>query len=456
MTNLKIVLFCCIVLALSVSPVKLKAQLKNLDYANHQYASYIQDLVDSGIVSGYSDGTFKPENTITRGELTKFIVNSFTNLPNQSCPQFEDVNEKNTFYNDILKLKCNKVVSGVFENKFFPENNISRAETIKIIINTARTLNSEIFPNFYYTQFFKDVEIKNQFYEVIMSAFSHQIAEGQKDVDFNPDQAITRGEVSRMISIAKKMQNAPVVVRQKTTQGVKFNTLGDFWAIEVNLEKGGKVDFATGKIVDFGVGKGVFGGNDPSFERNSLENYWTENQKNNPNLFAIFNGSYFRDNSNSATEIALPLVVRGEVATDGYASTTEFIGQKEILQIFNKEASIVPFDENNPFENITAPNAIVSFIEQNPRSSSSKVGRVYAGISDKDKNGSNETIYFLFSKNATQAKMRIIMNYLGVKKMTMLDGGGSTQLIVDSEKIIESGRTIPQVVLISSKDPLIK
>ena len=36
----------------------------------------VGSLVDSGIVKGYTDGTFKPKNNITRGEVASLLVNA--------------------------------------------------------------------------------------------------------------------------------------------------------------------------------------------------------------------------------------------------------------------------------------------------------------------------------------------------------------------------------------------
>ena len=38
-------------------------------------ASYIQPMVAQGIISGYSDGTFRPGSNITRGQMAKILYN---------------------------------------------------------------------------------------------------------------------------------------------------------------------------------------------------------------------------------------------------------------------------------------------------------------------------------------------------------------------------------------------
>ena len=50
------------------------------DVAGHWAEAWIEDLYDEGITSGYPDGTYRPENQVTRAEMAVFLVRTF-NLP---------------------------------------------------------------------------------------------------------------------------------------------------------------------------------------------------------------------------------------------------------------------------------------------------------------------------------------------------------------------------------------
>ncbi len=50
------------------------------DIAVHWAGSYIEELYDQGITGGYPDGTYRPENRVTRAEMAVFLVNTF-NIP---------------------------------------------------------------------------------------------------------------------------------------------------------------------------------------------------------------------------------------------------------------------------------------------------------------------------------------------------------------------------------------
>jgi len=104
-------------------------------------------LACRGIVSGYSDGTFRPNNEVTRGQLAKIVSNSagFTESPDPQI--FEDVPAANTFYQWINRLArrghmsgypCGGVGEPCLSGKpyFRPQNNVTRGQSAKIVANT--------------------------------------------------------------------------------------------------------------------------------------------------------------------------------------------------------------------------------------------------------------------------------------------------------------------------------
>jgi len=50
------------------------------DISGHWAEAWIEELYDQGITGGYPDGTYRPENRVTRAEMAVFLVNAF-NLP---------------------------------------------------------------------------------------------------------------------------------------------------------------------------------------------------------------------------------------------------------------------------------------------------------------------------------------------------------------------------------------
>jgi hypothetical protein len=48
------------------------------DISGHWAEGWIEQLKEEGITSGYPDGTYRPENQVTRAEMAVFLVNAFS------------------------------------------------------------------------------------------------------------------------------------------------------------------------------------------------------------------------------------------------------------------------------------------------------------------------------------------------------------------------------------------
>ena len=88
---------------------------------------------ENEIVKGYSDGTFKPEIEINRAEFTKIIIAAVfdeSEIIGEDC--FPDV-QKEWFAKYICTAKEEGIINGYDDGLFRPENNISFVEAAKII-----------------------------------------------------------------------------------------------------------------------------------------------------------------------------------------------------------------------------------------------------------------------------------------------------------------------------------
>lgn len=94
----------------------------------------IKYLVDKGIIGGYQDGTFKPDELVNRAEATKIIVKAF-NVPYDKTfeESFPDVKKSDWFFPFVMASKEAGLLAGYKDGKFKPGNNINLAETLKLI-----------------------------------------------------------------------------------------------------------------------------------------------------------------------------------------------------------------------------------------------------------------------------------------------------------------------------------
>ena len=81
------------------------------DVPKSSYAySAIVELAERGVVSGYSDGTFHPNETVTRGQFAGMIARAF-NLPKGSS-HFKDVPKSKSLYEEISKAADAGIIKG--------------------------------------------------------------------------------------------------------------------------------------------------------------------------------------------------------------------------------------------------------------------------------------------------------------------------------------------------------
>ena len=99
-------------------------------------SGYIQSAVEAGIINGYDDGTFKPTSKVTRGHMAAFIARAF-DLPTGS-KTFKDVPVGHTAYDPVKKLAAAGITTGYNDGTFKPQENLSRAHIAVFIARAMR------------------------------------------------------------------------------------------------------------------------------------------------------------------------------------------------------------------------------------------------------------------------------------------------------------------------------
>lgn len=92
----------------------------------------------NGIVSGYPDSTFRPDQIITRAEIAALIVkvNKWTAADiGRGVKGFDDVSESDWYFTILMILKSKKIINGYADNTFRPNQTSTRAEAFASIYN---------------------------------------------------------------------------------------------------------------------------------------------------------------------------------------------------------------------------------------------------------------------------------------------------------------------------------
>jgi hypothetical protein len=101
---------------------------------NHPFYHYIMTAKRDNIITGYNDGTFRPYANVTRGQIAKIAVESARMLDlSSNGPSFRDVPTNHTFYKYIETAYANGILSGYADGTFRPEADATRGQITKIV-----------------------------------------------------------------------------------------------------------------------------------------------------------------------------------------------------------------------------------------------------------------------------------------------------------------------------------
>lgn len=101
--------------------------------ADHPNATAIKALKKRGVVQGYADGTFRPNNHINRAEFTTIIINTLQLPECENNFYISDVPEDSWYRSAVYTAVCFGYITGYPDKTFKPANLINTAEAAKIV-----------------------------------------------------------------------------------------------------------------------------------------------------------------------------------------------------------------------------------------------------------------------------------------------------------------------------------
>jgi hypothetical protein len=184
------------------------------------FYTFIRCLACRGIISGYGDGTFRPFNDISRGQIAKMVSNAAGFSEDPGPQLYEDVGSTNPFYQWINRLSNRGHMGGYpcgtvdVEPCIQPDNrpyfrpfvNASRGQLAKIVANAANVGGTPT------GVFYTDVQEDNPFYLWIMRLTNIGVMSGyecggpgepcdpQNRPYFRPFANVTRGQASKIVA----------------------------------------------------------------------------------------------------------------------------------------------------------------------------------------------------------------------------------------------------------------
>ena len=172
------------------------------DIAGHDNQPAIEALAARGIINGMGDGTFCPDQTMTRAEFTAIVVNALGLTP-QAGTSFADVPEQ-AWFAPYVGTACNYgIVLGRSINHFDPNGLITRQEAAIMVARAAARCGMEVDLAEYeimnaLSQFgdYQTVDIWAR--ESLAFCYGTDILD-QNDLDVEPKRPVLRCEIAQML-----------------------------------------------------------------------------------------------------------------------------------------------------------------------------------------------------------------------------------------------------------------
>ncbi|MCJ1908254.1 S-layer homology domain-containing protein [Planococcus ruber] len=176
-------------LTLLVSPAQAATDLPK----SHGFYDEMTYLVNKGVISGYEDGTIKPDKVVTRAEAAIMIGKLKNFKGTQTSTNFKDVSKSQKASGFIAEAAKAGFISGYPDGTFKPYAPITRGDMSIILDRTFNIFNGVGAP-------FSDVSPNMKSYNAIATMVSGNITAGYSDNTFRPNQAITRGQLAAFMS----------------------------------------------------------------------------------------------------------------------------------------------------------------------------------------------------------------------------------------------------------------
>ncbi len=194
--NLILVLLTGCVNSRTISEVPEK--LTGIFEEKHWAEDYMNNLIDSGTMSGYPDGSLGLDDIITREEAASILYN-LTGEVEPVSSHFSDLTPENWSYNAVNSLKEQGIIGGFEDGTFRPHEEINRAEFCWMIYSFL--VKKGLSPDIEYVEY-PDTEGLPAA-QAIGVLSNLNIVSGYDDGTFKPYNPVTRGEAAKIISTLK-------------------------------------------------------------------------------------------------------------------------------------------------------------------------------------------------------------------------------------------------------------
>ncbi|MBR8833980.1 MAG: S-layer homology domain-containing protein [Stigonema ocellatum SAG 48.90 = DSM 106950] len=183
--------------------------------------SFIELLTNRGIIRGFPDGTFRPDEPVTRAQFAAMIEKAFQKNPVRSGVRFVDTPVNYWGSGAIEAAYKMGFLQGYPGNIFNPDQNIPRVQALVSLVNGLNLSAKTTMPTVLNTYFQDASEIPDYAREKVVVALQNRLVINHPNVQiFNPNQVATRAEVAAFIyqALVKAGMAQELTTSQSATQ----------------------------------------------------------------------------------------------------------------------------------------------------------------------------------------------------------------------------------------------
>ncbi|MBH8573144.1 DUF1565 domain-containing protein [Nostocaceae cyanobacterium CENA369] len=165
--------------------------------ANYWAKSYIEALASQNIIAGFPDGSFKPNDPVTRAQFATIVTKALTPPVKRSATEFKDVKSNFWAYAAIKSAYQSQFVSGYPDGTFKPQQQIPRVQALVALANgLGLTANNQNVISFYTDA----AQIPNYAIAPVAAATTRQLVINYPaPKQLNPNREATRAEVAAFV-----------------------------------------------------------------------------------------------------------------------------------------------------------------------------------------------------------------------------------------------------------------
>ncbi|MDQ0192004.1 S-layer homology domain-containing protein [Paenibacillus wynnii] len=166
------------------------------DMQGHWAGEAVTGLQEAGIVSGYADGLFHPDDVVTRAEFVS-MLNRVFHYADKGDTTFSDVKTSDWYADSVLKAQQAGLISGYSDGRFDPGSSILRQDSMVLLV---RAFQLEELSAAKQKEFTDGNTISTYARPAVQSMLAKGYLHGDQAGKLNPKQTMTRAEAAFLLN----------------------------------------------------------------------------------------------------------------------------------------------------------------------------------------------------------------------------------------------------------------